>query len=347
MNAKFQRRPLRAAAGLLVLLAGVSLPAPEVSAQTAPRRTQTLQLQRGWNAVYLEVIPTNPDPASVFAGAPVGIVATFLGTETTVQFIRDPATIGWKKEGWGVWYSPRRPDSFLSTLHSVGGNRAYLIQADRDFTWTVEGYVELSRTVWKADSYNLTGFSVDPQSPPTFEKFFGGSKAHRGSRIFRLVGEHWSLVTNPAGTEMRAGEAFWVECRGASDYQGPLRVKSPDGNRLSFGDRTQSQLILANESRDPASVQVETIGLESGIPLAYTVSAITDAGPQNVDSALSAVHAFGTMEPGAATSLRLKVRRDQMTSPAGSTLLRISNGAGAVVWVPVSARREDLSATSP
>jgi len=309
-------------------------------------RTQTLQLQRGWNAVYLEVIPTNPSPASVFAGTPVSIAATFLGTETTVQFIRDPSAIGWKKEGWGVWYAAGRPDSFLSTLHAVGGNRAYLIQADRDFTLRVEGLVELSRVVWKADSYNFIGFSLEPESPPTFEKFFGGSKAHRNSRIFRLVSDHWSLVTNPTGTVMRAGEAFWVECKGGSDFQGPLRVKSPDGNRLSFGERTGTDLILANESRDPAAVQVETIGTGEGIPLVYSISAITDTGPQDVDTDLPALHAFGTLEPGARSSFRLKVRRDKMTSPTGAALLKVSNGAGSLVWVPVSARRGDLSSTS-
>ena len=309
-------------------------------------RTQTLQLQKGWNAVYLEVIPTNPAPASIFAGTPVSIVATFLATETTVQFIRDPAAIGWKKEGWGVWYAPRRPDSFLSTLHAVGGNRAYLIQADQDFTWRVEGRVELSRVVWKADSYNFIGFTLEPASPPTFEKFFGGSKAHRNSRIFRLENDRWSLVTNPTGTMMRAGEAFWVECKGGSDYQGPLRIKSPDGNRLSFGDKTQTELIVANESRDPATVQVETIGTGLGIPLVYSIDAITDTGPQEVDTDLPPLHPFGTLEPGAKLMFRLKVRRDKMSSPAAATLFKISNGAGAVVWVPVNARRDDLSSAA-
>jgi len=310
-------------------------------------RTQTIQLHRGWNAVFLEVIPTNPAPASVFAGAPVSIVATFLGTETTVQFIRDPSAIGWKKEGWGVWYAPRRPDSFLSTLYAVGGNRAYLIQADQDFTWNVEGLVELSRVVWKADSYNFIGFQLEPESPPTFEKFFGGSKAHQNSRIFRLENDRWALVTNPSGTLMRAGEAFWVECKGGSDFQGPLRIKSPDGNRLSFIERSRSDLIVMNESRDPAAVQVETVAADPGVPLVYCISAITDTGPQEVDTDLPPMHPFGTLEPGVKSTFRLKVRRDRMSAPFGETLLKVSNGAGALVWVPVNARRLDLSAASP
>jgi len=153
-------------------------------------------------------------------------------------------------------------------------------------------------------------------------------------------------VTNPTGTVMRAGEAFWVECKGGSDYQGPLRIKSPDGNRLSFGKRINSGLMVANESRDPAVVQVETVVTGQGLPLAYTVNAITDTGTQEVDTDLPQMHPFGTLEPGARLSLRLKVRHDQMSTPTGATLLKISNGAGALVWVPISALRSDLTSAS-
>jgi hypothetical protein len=308
-------------------------------------RTQTIQLSRGWNAIFLEVIPMNTAPASVFAGAPVNIVATFLGNETTVQFIRDPATIGWKKEGWAVWYAPQRPESFLTTLFDIGGPRAYLIQAERDCTLNIRGYAELGLIRWKADSYNFVGFTLDPVSPPTFEKFFNGSNAHRNSRLYRLLDDHWTLVTNPTGTVMRAGEAFWVECKGSSDYQGPLRVKSPDGNRVSFGDRDESSLVIANESRDPASVQVETVSTDA-LPLAYAMRGITDAGAETVDFDLPASHVLPTLEASAKTSFRLKVRRDRMNSATGTALLKISNGAGAIVWLPVTARRDDLSTAS-
>lgn len=46
----------------LPLLAGVLLTAASVlPAQADVTRTQTLPLRRGWNAVWLEVIPSNPD----------------------------------------------------------------------------------------------------------------------------------------------------------------------------------------------------------------------------------------------------------------------------------------------
>src|SRR6185436_15532008 len=62
-------------------------------------RTQTIQLRQGWSSIFLEVSPTNSDPAAALGQLPVGIVAAYYALETPVQFINDPASIGWKKEG--------------------------------------------------------------------------------------------------------------------------------------------------------------------------------------------------------------------------------------------------------
>src|SRR5690242_8855370 len=97
-------------------------------------RTQSFALHKGWNAVFLELTPANPDVNLLFAQAPVSIVATYLAVERPVQFIRDPGTLQWNKDGWAVWYAASRPDAFLSSLHAIYGHQAYLILAQRDFT---------------------------------------------------------------------------------------------------------------------------------------------------------------------------------------------------------------------
>lgn len=91
------------------------------------------------------------DPATVFAGLPVSIAATYLRAITSVQFIKDPAVIGWKKEGWGVWYAPGRPDGFLSTLFAIDGNRPYLLYAEQECVWQITGCVALEPVRWKND----------------------------------------------------------------------------------------------------------------------------------------------------------------------------------------------------
>ena len=297
----------------LPLLAGVLLTAASVlPAQADVTRTQTLPLRRGWNAVWLEVIPSNPDPATVFAGLPVSIAATYLRAITSVQFIKDPAVIGWKKEGWGVWYAPGRPDGFLSTLFAIDGNRPYLLYAEQECVWQITGCVALEPVRWKNDSFNLVGFGLDPESPPTFEKFFASSPAHRHYRIYRLANDRWERVINPTNSVMRAGEACWVHCRGVSDYQGPLRVTLPTHEQIVFGARAEAPIVLANESGDPASVRLETASTDAGLPLAYILRGITAGQMDDLTLDLPAVHQLPTLEAGKKTSVRLKVRRERM-----------------------------------
>jgi len=305
-------------------------------------RPQTIQLHRGWNSVFLEVMPANGSPATVFAGAPVDIVATFLNSASTVQFIKNPANIGWKRDGWGVWYAPGRPDSFLSTLHGMDGNRAYLIHATADHTLTIEGAVAVNSVRWKPDSYNFVGFCLDTASPPTFEKFFAGSKAHRHFKIYRLANDQWTPVTNPTGTVMRASEAFWIHCRGGSDYQGPLSVKLPAGRQLVFSEGGSTQLVFGNQSADPSSVRVETMG-NSAPPMAFVVQGITEGRINNLPLDFPADYRLPTLEPGAKGSLRLVLRKEQMPDSLRTALLKITADCGAQLWVPVVASRSDLS----
>src|SRR5262245_14888892 len=124
-----------------------------ICANADTTRTQTISLHKGWNAVYLQVTPTYTTPSDVFAGTPVGIVATYFGATTSAQYLQDPSSTQWKQEGWGVWYAPSRTDAFLSTLNGIVGNRAYLIFSKADFTWTVTGAVTFTKIRWKGNAF--------------------------------------------------------------------------------------------------------------------------------------------------------------------------------------------------
>src|SRR5436190_2070422 len=193
----------RGTLGVLLLLSIIVSP---FFAHANTTRTQTISLHKGWNAVQLMVTPTDPTPATVFSGTPIAIAATYFGATSSAQFIQNPTSTEWKKEGWGVWYAPARADGFLSTLNGIAGNRAYLIYSKQDFTWNVTGEVSFAKVQWKSDSFNLVGFCLDPNSPPTFDKFFKGSTAHQPGRIYRLVNDQWVLVSSTAATTMKSGE---------------------------------------------------------------------------------------------------------------------------------------------
>ena len=305
-------------------------------AQAKNTRIQTLDLHKGWNAIYLEVAPTNSDPSAVFADTPVTIAAAFYGGESPVQFIQNPGTISWKKDGWAVWYSPNRPDGFLTSLFAINGNRAYLVFSDQDFTWHLDGTVSLVPVKWLAKSYNLKGFGVDPVAPPTFAKFFAGSPVHQPGQVYRLVNGQWTLIANPSNTAMRSGEACWIYCSGPSDYQGPITVSLSTGDNVTFGSSAESPISLENRTEDPLNVRVETVADHGGPPLGYVVRGVTSGKMVNATFDLPASYSPPTLEAGQTSWLWLSLRREKMTAPAEDALLKISTDSGAVVWVPVT-----------
>jgi len=95
-----------------------------------------------------------------------------------------------------------------------------------DVQWTVHGRPMLQPARWQADSFNLTGFPVDPAAPPSFGAFFAGVAAHAGQPIYSLAADgHWQLVTNPFSTPIHSGEAYWVFSSGPSTFRAPLDVR--------------------------------------------------------------------------------------------------------------------------
>ena len=307
-----------------------------VSLQADTIRTQTIALHKGWNSIYLEVTPTNPSPALVFSNTPVSIAAVYFGGDSPVQFIQNPGSISWKKDGWAVWYAPSRPDGFLTTLFTLNGNRAYLIFSEQDFTWSISGNVSLGSVKWKPNSYNLAGFGVDATAPPTFGKFFAGSPVHQPGQIYRLVNNQWALIASPSTTTMRSGEACWIYCKGASDYQGPLTVKLATADSVSFGSSAESPISLENCTADPLTVKVETVANDGGIPLGYVVRGITEGKMVDATFDLPVQYTPPALEAGQTSWLWLKLRREKMSTAAQGALLKISTDSGAEVWVPVT-----------
>jgi hypothetical protein len=331
--------------GILWALITSSLGVSQFLACANTSRTQTIALHKGWNAVQLMVTPADATPATVFSGTPIAIVATYFGATTAAQFMQDPGSTQWKKEGWGVWYAPTRSDAFLSTLNGIAGNRAYLIYSKQDFTWNVTGEVGFAKVRWKSDSFNLVGFCLDPVSPPTFDKFFKNSTAHQPSRIYRLVNDQWVLVSSPAQTTMNSGEAYWVFCKGGSDYQGPLSATAATGRLSLSGSPAETVLALANAGSDPVSITVQTVSNDGGLPLSYCIRGVTTAKISDLIFDLPASYSLPTLEAGSATGLYLRLRRDQMTSASQSALLKISTDSGVQMWIPITGTRDDLSTT--
>jgi hypothetical protein len=322
--------------------------------------SQTIALQTGWNAVYLELQPEPRECPALMAGKPVASVWAWNRRFSSVQFIQDPTELVPGNPDWLAW----SPGAGTTNLFALEGGRAYLIKATAPFNWQIQGRPIVRHRDWVSDSFNLVGFAVDAVSPPTYESFFAGSAAHAGQPIFRLsAAGHWDRVTDPAASTMRSGEGFWIRSLGPSAYGGPVKVEVEQGTALEYGRvLTEQRLRLRNESLVPRTLSVRRLSsgtpalttepeLAGPVPLAYyRIDPQTQtAGWVSLPTPLTPLN----LSPGEELILRLEVRRVEMNaySPAPNgpgalyqSLLQITDGLGARELVGVTSL--GLDATS-
>jgi hypothetical protein len=307
------------------------------AAPAFPTRTQTIELTKGWNAVFLEVEPLRTGPSDVFAGTPIDVAAQFLRPVRTSQFATDPGEILANNEEWGIWYGPDREESFLSSLHAIHSHSAFLVHADSDFTWRITGKVFLKRILWKSDSFNLVGLPVNGSIAPTFAEYFEDVPAHSGQSMFRLIDGIWRKIDKPGETLMRRGEAYWIYSEGGSDYQGPCELKLFYGDHIRyFPDQHRSTFYLRNRSSHPLGVTIKRDGAES-FPLDFLFKAILTTGTERFAALLPQDYAMPVMEGGSSGAVTLRVHKASDVEAGAASLLRISSDAGTEYWVAIFA----------
>ena len=326
---------------LLAGLVFLSLSSNVVWADTL--RQQVVSLHKGWNAVFLQVDPTNASPADCFQGTPVTMVAQFIGNASGVQFVQNPSTNSINRQGgWLVWYAPSRPDSFLTQLFALSGNASYLIYSQSDFIWSATGNAVLTSVTWKPNSFSLVGFGLDDLSPPTFNQFFDGSTEHHPYRIYRLLNDNWTLVDQAAATQMRSGEAYWIYCKGSSDYQGPLYAKVSSGQSLILNGANPAGALLANKSKNPLSVRVENVSGSAQLPLGFVLRAVTETNIIATTFDLPSPYAMPSFDAGENRGFWLAARTEQMSASTQTGLLKITTDLGTQCWLPVTVNRSEL-----
>ena len=338
-------------AGVLCL-ASILCGAAVVSAADGPamKRTQTISLTAGWNAVFLEVEPLDVAPERVFAGLPVDIAAAYFAHEAPTQFVTNPGTQLFKGLGWGVWYAGNRPDAFLKTLNAVYSQQAYLIHTTQAFEWKVDGLASAGHVRWQPDSFNLAGFCVKKQGAPTFAEFFEASPAHRGQPVYRLVNDVWKKVVAPDAESMRSGEAFWIFTKGGSDYQGPFTVETGTSDGiLTLDGLSGESVVLRNHTDHPVTPHMEHVTLDAQpVPLSINVRVLGDSLAESIKyvSAKKPAQAWEQemppLESGGRLAVPFSVRTAEMTESEQASLLRFTTDMGTELWVPVLGRRADL-----
>lgn len=326
---------------LSLLILGGCLLAPPVQAQWV---TQTVSLRVGWNAVFLEVEPYPPQCDQQFAGLPINSVWTYDSRFSPVEFVQDPGELSPDLPEWRFYAPPVSPHAFATNLFVLQAETAYLIHASAAATWNIVGQPQLGKTSWKAGSYNLVGFPVDPAQPPTFAAWFAGSADHAPLDI-RTLGatDQWERVTTPASTTIQAGRAYWVFCYEPSEFQGPVNLGLDGGTALNY-ERTlvEHEIEVQRLGSIAKTITVRTQpsapapdpgvpAVAGGVPLEYygkvTQGDVTNYGFHPLPATLT----FAATETTPKT-LRLAAERAQMTAgPPGSVyqaLLEVTDGAG-------------------
>lgn len=224
---------------------------------------QTLQLQPGWNAVFLEVQPDDNTCAAVFQDAPIESVWFWNRRFDAKQFVRNPSELRPELPDWLTYFPVDSPKSFLTDLFAVHGGRTYLIEvgSSSPVELKLSGRVVIRKNDWLPEALNLVGFHVDESAPPTFKTFFSGDKALDGQQIYRITSDGMAEeVTNPETATMRRGEAYWVYANGESTYSGPLSVDYDIVDGLQFGESLHEQsLRLSNESDVERTVTIKVL----------------------------------------------------------------------------------------
>lgn len=241
-----------------------------VLAQTATRQ-QVVDLQPGWNSVYIEVEPEDNGMAAVFADIPVASVWRWLPQEAGARFVEDPADGLKNIEGWFAWFPEPRPEAFLSNLFRVNANTAYLIRIEgtESHQIVLDGRPELIPLRWETNAFTLTGLPVSDSNPPTFAEFFANSGNHQGQPIYSLDEDGRWQVVDAATTPVESGVAYWVYTESNSRYQGRLDVVLDQGESMEYkAVLDEIRIVLRNRSDLPGSFLVRRIS-STGMPLAF------------------------------------------------------------------------------
>lgn len=245
--------------------------------------TQTIELEQGWNAVYLTVQPLPAACDSVFSNAPVERVMMWERTKGGQEYISDVDEELPRPSDWLVWRPASDPQAALNSLRSLRAGKAYLVKMSESETLSVKGRAVLLHPEWLPNEMTLTGLPVT-DGVITFSDAFShtdeiGINFTSDGGIYKVgTGGGELQVYRPSWEYIRTGSAYWIKTGQILDYDGSLEVTLADGGDwMDFGSEiTAKTLELKNIATETRTVTIETLEGEAGdpaqegtVPLAY------------------------------------------------------------------------------
>jgi hypothetical protein len=318
---------------------------------------QTIRLNPGWNAVYLEVQPEPSDVDSVLGGLPIESAWIWDRPGQVVEFVDDPEKLVPGKPEWLAYVPTNHPHAAARNLFEIPGGRALLVNlaTNRPVDWPVVGRPAFPKYQWVGDSYNLVGFPLENGARHTFSSLLGAIPAHASLLVLKLGSNGvWSRVASPQTELVEPGRAYWIYSRGVSQFAGPLEVATGQGSRLAFGDAgVLNALRLGNPGANALTywlvpqAAVAVAEVAGQVPLKYrrfAVDAVSGVGTVEWRDWTNRLEV--TVPAGEAVSIQIEARRAELDPPPTAnardyhSLLSVTDTNGYRMMIPLSLRTD-------
>ena len=310
---------------------------------------QTLTVKPGWNAVYVELAPTN-DLAEVFADWPTDSVglydpAAFLATR---QYSASTESQGMAIAPIAMWH---RGNPAASEALSMPANTVCIFFSTNaaNASVTVRGVPAAPRTTWHVTGpkkpYNFFGLSLQSSAqvtPGGDLDGFGGIQSLSG--IYRVFGTNAAsppVITRVySTTTLQDGEVLLVPSSEISDWSGVLFVSPMDG--LDFGTNATLRILsVRNDSTQERTAAVDLVRSVAGdsrdlLPALHLRDATVAVTNTEWVSPSSARLTSKVLQPGETWKLEVGLDRslfdeDVRGTPFGA-VLRITDDGGTSKW---------------
>ena len=215
---------------------------------------ETMTLEDGWNAIYLESTPTNALCSEFFAGAPVARVASYQSDaySSTRQIADDGTEIAQKPISYYVWLPG---DETASTMDALVGGNVYLIYATNTWKRSFLGVPAAPRQTWRATSgetglMNLVGVSVDTNDTVTAKSYFGeGPFGAASGTAYKVAGTNKQAPSFLSmgiigGSALQGGKAYALTATKDGDWPGVIGFLGAAS--VDFGSGDFASVTLKN-----------------------------------------------------------------------------------------------------
>ena len=299
--------------------------------------SQSIQLEAGWNSIWLEVDPVDRDPNVVLAGLPIEQVWCYFPTQEPTEFIDDPTSELWNNDAWGVYLPVSDPRAVVvNSLRQIQPSRPYLIKCSAAATLTVMGQPICKALSWRPNSYNLVGLPVEKGVGSSAGLYFFNEPALAASKKFRLsTAGVWEEMVQT--DRLDRGVAYWIFADGESKFGGTFTCEGTVLGELDFGTaETHRSITLVNPGIWPASL---TMSLSQTMPLVYE-STTPSGGIEWLPFANRVV----TVGAGEKLRIRFAVQRAGLTGLIEGNLTIKGNGTEFEIPVSIDVEASSLGA---